>query len=209
MKLFRVIPALIVALLLCNQLKAKELSPLDSGKIKEQFNFVIQKSQKYNDYRVIKSTRLFSLKKHVFDTLDGLKADLFASNLQISSQAQQLDSLNAALANTQTELIQAIKARDSISFIGISIHKEAYNGIMWTLTGGLLALLTIFFILFKRSNSITSKSKKDIEELKEELHVNRKKAREREEKVVRRLHDEINRYKKRVYQLEKSSQASE
>lgn len=205
MQLFRTIPAIIVLMLFSNNLSAKELSPLDTAKVKEQFNYVIRKAQKYNDYRVIKSTQIFSLRRHVFDTIDGLKSDLRISKQQVSAQAKKIDSLNAALVSTKDELTQVIKARDSISFVGLTVHKTAYNALMWGITGGLLILLSVFFILFKRSNSISSKFKIDIEELKEELHTNRKRAREREEKVVRKLHDEINRFKKRVYQLEKST----
>lgn len=205
MQLFRTIPAIIVLMLFSNNLSAKELSPLDTAKVKEQFNYVIRKAQKYNDYRVIKSTQIFSLRRHVFDTIDGLKSDLRISKQQVSAQAKKIDSLNAALGSTKDELTQVIKARDSISFVGLTVHKTAYNALMWGITGGLLILLSVFFILFKRSNSISSKFKIDIEELKEELHTNRKRAREREEKVVRKLHDEINRFKKRVYQLEKST----
>lgn len=207
MKLFRVTPALIVLTLFCSTLNAKDSTPLDTGKIKEQFNYLINKSTKYNDYRAVKSSYLFSLRKHVFDTLDGLKSDLYTANADLIQQSDKLDSINNVLSTTQAELAQAVEMRDNINLLGIPMNKAAYNSIMWTATIGLLILTTLLFLFFKRSHLITTRSKREIEELKEELLANRKRAREREEKVVRKLHDEINRYKKRVYQLEKSTQA--
>jgi signal transduction histidine kinase len=206
MKLFRVSPAIIVISLLCSTLNAKDSTPLDTGRIKEQFNYLIKKSTQYNDYRVVKSASLFALKKHISDTIDDLTSELYNSKTQITQKAKKLDSLNLVLASTQNELAQAIELRDNINIIGISTSKAAYNSIMWTTAIGLLFLASLLFILFKRSNKITRKSKREIEELKNELHENRRRAREREEQVVRKLHDEINRYKKRVYQLEKSTQ---
>lgn len=207
MKFIKLGAILIVSFLAFNTSIANEPSPLDTCNLKEQFSYLEKKSTRYNDFRVVKIATLNILKKHIFDTINAIQATNLSNEAQLRTEGLINDSLNAKLLTTEDYLAQAQKAINGIDILGFTTSKKTYNTIMWSVSLTFIGLFLFLLLLYKRSNSVTISTKKDLEELKTELEHNRRRSREREEKVVRRLHDEINRYKKRVYQLEKSTQS--
>jgi hypothetical protein len=88
----------------------------------------------------------------------------------------------------QTELDESIKNQDSISFFGMQINKNVYSYSMYAFILGVLVLAGIVFLLFKRSNAITVRTKKEYNELKEEYEVHKKNALDRYTKMNMELH---------------------
>ena len=82
-----------------------------------------------------------------------------------------------------------------MALFGMQMSKANYNVLMWSIIGGLFALLLFFIFKFKNSNSITRNTKKSLSEIEEEFEQHRKIALEREQKVRRQLQDEINKHK--------------
>jgi hypothetical protein len=62
---------------------------------------------------------------------------------------------------------------------------------MWVLILGSLTVAGICFLLFKRSNVVTVETKQTLEEVREEFDTHRKNALVREQKLARRLQDEV------------------
>jgi uncharacterized membrane-anchored protein YhcB (DUF1043 family) len=54
---------------------------------------------------------------------------------------------------------------------------------MWTIVAGLVAILVIGFLAFKRNLSVTFNTKKELRELKDEFEAYRKTSREAREKM--------------------------
>ena len=75
------------------------------------------------------------------------------------------------------------------------MSKAGYNVLMWSIIAGLLILLLFFIFKFKNSNAITRQAKFALAETEEEFEEHRKRALEREQKVMRRLQDELNKQK--------------
>lgn len=201
-------PIALAFMLICGNAKSNDLTPLDTSGIQDQFNYIIKKSTKYNDYKVVKATSLKSLQSNVLDSLNGLKTNLLTTELNLTKELALVASLKIDLAASKEALAEVSKSKDSMILFGASITKSAYKSIMWTACAVLLALFIFASLILQKSNSARKRIKADLEELKIELENNRRRSREREEKIVRKLHDEINKYKKRVYQLEKSSTKS-
>ena len=82
-----------------------------------------------------------------------------------------------------------------MALFGMQMSKGLYNMVMWFMIGGLLVLLIVFIVKFKKSNAITRAAKKTLQELDEEFEEHRRVALEREQKVRRQLQDEINKQK--------------
>ena len=82
-----------------------------------------------------------------------------------------------------------------MSLLGMQMTKTGYNILLWSIIGGLLVLLLLFIFKFKNSNVITRNAKLALAETEEEFEAHRKRALEREQKVMRRLQDEINKQK--------------
>jgi hypothetical protein len=178
-----------------------EKTVVDTGTISQQFKYIVKKSTRYNDYRAIRVVWFNKLQSHVLDTLTNLKSDLKSSQLLIRNQSNEIDSLNAQLIETQEKLDKSTLEKNSISIFGILMPKTAYNSIVWLLIAGLIVLISILFVAYKRGHVITSRTKHELLETKEEFESHRKRAREREEKMARKHLDELLKYKYKSNQV--------
>ncbi len=174
-----------------------EKPTLETGTVEEQFDYVVEKSHIYEDYRVIKSYIFNKLKKQVSDTMKIVRSEKVQYQQTIHQKDEEIDTLNYQLAATQQKLERAIEEKNTLSFFGIPMAKGAYNSIVWFIIVGLTAALVFFLLLYKRSHSVIKQARTDLEETKEEFEKHRKRALEREEQVVRRYHDELNKYKEK------------
>jgi hypothetical protein len=178
-----------------------EKTVVDTGTISQQFKYIVNKSTRYNDYRAIRVVWFKKLQSHVLDTLTLLKTDLKSSQAQILSQSNEIDSLNAQLLETKEKLDKSTLEKDSISIFGMLMPKNAYNSIVWLLIVGLIVLISMLFIAYKRSHIVTIRTKHELQETKEEFESHRKRAREREEKMARKHLDELLKYKYKSNQV--------
>ncbi|WMI67638.1 tRNA (guanine-N1)-methyltransferase [Mangrovimonas sp. YM274] len=168
---------------------------LNSGTIDNQFDYVIQKSNNYQDYKVIKRAWLYTLKSHTLDSLKAVHKELANTQVVVDSQAVEIASLKSNLTNTQETLDATNLEKDSMSLFGIQMSKGNYSTLLWSIIGGLFAFLLFFIYKFNNSNAVTKQAKQSLAETEEEFEEHRRNALEREQKVRRQLQDEINKQK--------------
>ncbi len=175
--------------------ESEDKPSLDRGSLDSQFDYVIKKSSPYLEFRVVEEAWLLKLKSHVSDSLKVVRKELEETYNLVSTKRNETDSILSVLQNTNDKLDIAIKEKNSLSFFGILMSKTAYNSLTWFIIAGLVALLVIFIILFKRSHIITAQTKTALLETKEEFEEHRTRARLRVEELVRTHHYELNKYK--------------
>lgn len=168
---------------------------LNEGSINNQFDYVITKSNNYQDYKVVKKTWLSTLKSHTLDSLKAIHKTLDDTQIIVDTQAKEILELKKNLANTKSTLDETNIEKDNILLFGIQMSKSNYNVLLWSIIGGLFVLLLLFIYKFKNSNSITKQANKTLSETEEEFEEHRRNALEREQKVRRQLQDEINKHK--------------
>ena len=168
---------------------------LTKGTLDNQFEYVIQKSYNYQDYKNVKKDWLYQLKAHTLDSLKAIKNDLKTTQNTVDSLAQEITTLKSNLSETKTTLAETNEEKDNMALFGLQMSKNNYNVLMWSIIGVLLVLLVFFIYKFKNSNSVTREAKKSLVETEEEFEEHRRTALEREQKVRRQLQDEINKQK--------------
>lgn len=168
---------------------------LTQGTIDSQFEYVIQKSNNYQDYKVIKKTWLYTLKAHTMDSLKAIQKNLVDTQAIVANQATQIDTLKRNLSETKSILADTNEEKDNMALFGLQMSKSNYNVLMWSIIGVLFAFLLLFIYKFRNSNAITKLAKKSLLETEEEFDEHRRTALEREQKVRRQLQDEINKQK--------------
>jgi hypothetical protein len=181
---------------------------LDDSPVEGQFRYVYSKSSDYEEYKMVKRWHFSRLKNHVLDTLNTLKNDLYTQNLVLEKRDSTIDSLVKETANIQAHLDQSQKEKDTLKWLGFSMSKTTYNGIVWTLTIFLLASLIIVFLLFKRANSLTVSTRQDLSDLSLEFEDFRKRALRREEEIVRKYHNELNKYRSKAGKLSQQGKST-
>ncbi|UMB61596.1 hypothetical protein MHL31_05165 [Lutibacter sp. A80] len=169
---------------------------IDSGSVDEQFENLIKNSNKYQDYKVVKLNWLLKLKSNINDSILASKQDILRASNTINKQKKTIDSLNTSFSTTKNEITKLKTQITSISFLGIDFEKGLFKTVILSIIGGLILLLLFFITKFKQSISITKLTKNNLKELEEEFEEHRKRALEREQKVMRRLQDELNKHKK-------------
>jgi len=169
---------------------------IDTGSVNNQFDYIITKSNTYQDYKVIKANWLLKLKSNVIDSLSVSKNTISNSLNILESHNQTIDSLKIALINSENTLHTLNNEKESISFLGIQFSKAFFKTLIVLIIAALGLLLALFIGKFKRSNVITIQSKLALKEVEEEFDIHRKNALEREQKVMRKLQDELNKQRK-------------
>lgn len=174
---------------------AEEKLSLTTGSIENQFEYIFQKSNNYQDYKVVKKNWLYILRNNTLDSVKRVEEALLVSKNLTAEQEKKINELNAQLAETNNSLASVTEEKDSISFFGALINKPAYKGIMWGIVVVLVLILGLFIYKFKNANVITQEARKSLAELELEYEEHRRKALEREQKARRQLQDEINKQK--------------
>ncbi len=173
----------------------KDKLSLNSGTIDSQFEFVIRRSNSWQDYKTVKKTWLYELKSHTSDTLKAIHKNLADTKAVVTAQANEITNLKTSLSNTESTLNSTNEEKENISLFGIQMSKDNYKVLMWGIVAGLLALLLLFIYKFKGSNSSTREAKLKLSEVEVEFEDHRRTALEREQKVRRQLQDELNKQK--------------
>ena len=168
----------------------------DSGSVENQFENLIKNSNKYQDYKVVKLNWLLKLKSNINDSIIASKEEILNATNTINNQKQIIDSLNTSLSTSKNEITTLKTQISTISFLGIDFEKGLFKTIMLSIIGGLVLFLLFFISKFKQSISITKQTKSNLKEVEDEYEEHRKKALEREQKVMRTLQDELNKQKK-------------
>jgi hypothetical protein len=171
---------------------------LDEGTLKEQFDFLHERTNIYNNFRAIREDMFQKIRRNSTDSLNRAYRQITILNQDIVGAEAQIDSLNLLLSEAYEERDQAILDRDSLFLLGIPMHKSFYNLVLWTIIGALAVLLVIGFIVFKRNRAITLQTTNDLKELREEFETYRKTSRERFEQQAIDHFNEIKRLKGRV-----------
>jgi hypothetical protein len=168
---------------------------LDSALLEAQLDYIHENTRIYNDFRAIREDIFQKLRRNVKDTLNATKLEVEELNSRLTEKKFLIESLNTDLTRTKNEKDEAIRNRDRLSFIGIQMNKTLYSSVMWFIILGLGALAILMVMLFRRSNLVTKKVKKELQVSQEDFELHRKSSREKYEKLVVSHHSEIMRLK--------------
>ena len=164
--------------------------------VEGQFQNLIDKSNSFQDYKVIKKTSLLKLQSNILDSLKVSKNKVLANANFLNSQKRAITALEAKSAKSETILANKKSKKDSISLFGIQLEKSFFKNLFFFIVIGLIAILAFFIFRFKQSNLITKASKLALEQSEKEFELYKEKALEREQKAMRMLQDELNKKKK-------------
>lgn len=177
-------------------LTAQEDVQVISNTLEDQMTEAFTKSNSYQEYKVIKKSKLATLKKNVLDSVAAFENKINAQQSEIASNTKRIDSLQNALQNTQQDLALSREKEDGIEIFGVLTSKATYNTIMWSIIIGLLVIAGILFFRFLNNHKLTKAAQLKLAEMEIELEDHRRNSLEREQKLRRKLQDEINKNRK-------------
>jgi hypothetical protein len=163
--------------------QARIPTEITSSTIREQIQYVEDHTRIYENYRAIREDIYQKVNRNFLDTLKAEKTRIAELNNLTADLVSQTDSLGVLLEETRARLEEVTATKNSITVLGIEVRKKVYNTIMWTLLGGLVFLLVLGFLIFKRNVVVLIRTEKDLAELKEEFNAYRQSSRLAREKV--------------------------
>ena len=173
-------------------------NPLNSEKstINSQHKFIMEQSRTYVNNKVVKIEWIQKFYSNVKDSLESTK--LASSNFE-KAYSEEIKTSKDALI-----LVTALKKelasvnfekefeKENITLFGSFTSKSSYKTIVWVIIISLLTFLLFFLFKFKSSNRITKEAKEKLKEIELELEETKNKSRIKEQELMRKLQDEIN-----------------
>ena len=77
---------------------------LNNGTIESQFDYLYRKSSTYQEFKVVKQTFYYKIKKNVLDSLKLLKKELAYTKQVVTAQNNDVHDIKEALKNTNEHL---------------------------------------------------------------------------------------------------------
>ena len=156
------------------------------------FDSIYTISNSYDRYKIIKKIYFQDLKRQSLDSVENYKQQLIEKESLLKLEIQNFESLKTLADLTQIALNQSLQKENSITFFGAAKSKKKYNLILWSIV--LLLLLGLCYYIYKFNNNkhLTKKAQNSLTEIEQELTAYRKRSLENEQKLRRKLQDEIN-----------------
>ena len=164
---------------------------LENGTLEEQYEYLHERTRIYNNFRAIREDMFQKIRTNSLDSLNGVKNNVLQLETRLDEVNTLVSSLQSDLAATNSRLDEAVKNRDRLKLLWISMDKTLYNSIALIIIGGLAFLSVVLSLTNRRLLTTARRNKKDLEEIREEFEAHRKQARERYEQMVVKHHNEL------------------
>ena len=158
------------------------LNTLDS-----KWNYMLNKSENYQDYKVIRKSQLNDVYQSIQDTLSKLRADLFNEKANVKGQNDQAALLNKQIKEDKTELDRISNEKNSMGFLGMQLNKYAYISLLWMTLIGISVGSVLMFFLYKNSKKIARVKSEEYSVLAKELDDAKAAKSETERKLKREI----------------------
>lgn len=168
---------------------------LEQGSISEQLDYIQERTRIYEGYRAIREDMFQRLSRNAIDSLNDAKLRIDGLELQSRRLDRRIDSLISSLEATRSDLNEMTRTKNSIRLFGKEVNKVPYNAIMWTIIAVLLFLLVTGYLAFMQTRNVTTRTQKDLDELREEFEDYRTKTRLEREKTALNHFNEIKKLK--------------
>jgi hypothetical protein len=151
--------------------------------IRDQIKYIENRTAIYENYRAVREDMFQKINRNILDTLSAGRSAIAGLNSVISRLNFKNDSLSTALDSTRVSLDKMTATKNSIRVLGIDINKNFYNTLMWIIILGLIFVLAVGFLTFKRILSASSGTSRELKDLRNEFEAYRQTARIAREKM--------------------------
>ncbi len=175
---------------LSNALHAQE--DASDQTLKSQFDAMLESSETYTEYKVVRKTKLNDYSRAVQDSLSKSRSEIIGLKNEVTELKSQVRQLTTRISDLEAQLDESESLRDSLTFLGINMNKTTYHSAVWFIIITLAVFGVFAYTSFMRSNQITSKTKKEMTALEVEYEEHKKKSQEKQIKMGRELQTERN-----------------
>jgi len=183
---------LTIATILLTTISFSQETVVEDTSINGQFETLLRISTNYKRYKVINKEKISELRQNVLDTIKDSQNLVAKQNVLLAAEKQKIESSQNVLNKTQLDLSASLLREDSIFLFGAALSKVNYSIILWTLILSLIGVLIYIILKLLKNNILTKEAKQNLLIVEKELAQYTKNSIEREQKLRRKLQDEIN-----------------
>lgn len=169
---------------------------LKTGSLDQQFEYVIQKSNNFQEFKVVKKEHLNHLKKGSTDSISKYKKVILELESLQKENGSKISLLEQEIAQFETAIREVTEEKDQMDFLGVSLHKTTYSVFVYGIIGFLLFVLVLFFIRMRSALHYSNGATSALDKIESEFEEYKKRAMEKEQILGRKLQDEINKQNK-------------
>lgn len=162
-----------------------------------KYNDLLDQTETYEIYKVIPQTQLNAFWAETMDSLRERSAVITELRDAQASQQQEINRLQTELGRAQSELDSSLAVNDAISFLGMEFSKTGYHIMVWLIIVVLALLSVVAYSMFIRSNSVTTRTRREYDSLQAEFETHKNHSREKQVKLKRELQTALNQLNER------------
>jgi septal ring factor EnvC (AmiA/AmiB activator) len=162
----------------------------------ENLETVVDKSNNYQQYKVVEKVEINTAIDNVSDAFDSLSFEISSLKDSIQSQDKQIQSLNTEVSVLNKELSGLQNEKDEILFLEMPFTKSNYKTMTWSIMSVFIILLFLFIFKYNRSNLLTKEAKQNLKNLDADHENYKRISLEKQQKLGRELQDERNKVQK-------------
>lgn len=148
---------LFFVLQICIFFSFQSQSKLRDTDLNQQWNQLIQTSESYNEYKIIKLSRLWDFNAALRDSLNNYSSQIAQLEALSHSYQEDLDNVNIKLSQLKANLEESEMVSGKIYFLGFGISKNIYSSILWSI---IILLSLIVFVVYSRIKHVCSVAKR-------------------------------------------------
>ncbi|WP_421764594.1 hypothetical protein [Ekhidna sp.] len=165
--------------------------------LQQKFDNMLENTETYERYKVIPRTDLNAFWSEVTDTLNQKQQKIQQLQSETQDAKANAQQSRAELVSVQAKLDESLELNDTIYFFGIPFSKIGYHILVWAIIAILAVLGIMAYFMFIRSNSVTTKTRREFETLQAEYEEHKSKSRETQVKLKRELQTAVNQLSER------------
>ena len=160
--------------------------------LNQQYNTLIESSETFNEYKVIKRNKLNSFWKIVTDSVEQTDKLRKEALVTIEAKKAQIEELNNVIQQKDQDLAAGEEEKSSITVLGARINKSSYAIISVIIPIILIAVIGMLIAKFKVDRQTAKIAKQHLFALEKEFEDYKKRAMDNQIKLNRELQTERN-----------------
>ena len=153
--------------------------------LNDKWEKVVDKSESYQHYKVVKKTDLKEIWQAINDTIQLYKSSLKQEKSAISNQKAQIQALEKEVQKLNENLSQLTMSKDSMKFMNATVDKYTYATSLWVMVAAIAITCAILFFLYQNSHKVTRQKINEYEQLFNAFEEHKKTTLEKERKLKR------------------------
>ena len=160
--------------------------------LEQQFRQMIDKTETFKEYKVIKITSLNDFWKTVEDSINKKENAIAEAEQKIAEQQNEISGLNTTIREGQASIDEAAYDREHINVLGIDLQKSAFIWISFIIIAALIVTIIIGYSKYRYSTRLAADKSRSYDKLEEEYKNYQDKSREKQMKLKRDLQTQVN-----------------